>query len=99
MRNFFRSDFLAIHLGRFKFYRKWYGARWEYWFNVETCSRIWMRIESHYSLGYAPWGCVQRINREIYNFGRLLDQSEWKKYQSDAEIQYLTDRGIEVTRA
>jgi hypothetical protein len=43
-----RLSSVRVSLSRFKWYRRWYGGRWEYWF-IEMClSSMWLNMSRDY---------------------------------------------------
>jgi hypothetical protein len=45
MPTWMRLSLVRVPLSRFKWYRKWYGGRWEYWF-IEMCmSAMWLEMK------------------------------------------------------
>lgn len=62
------KDFFYIYgLSKFKWYRRWYGGRWELW-NIGIChANIWLRINaSEPDDRYQPCSVGPRISREDY---------------------------------
>ena len=39
-----RLPSIRQHFGRFKWYRKWYGGRWEFWYIEMCCADMWLHM-------------------------------------------------------